>query len=202
MLGAHAFQAVWLFPTFGSILDPASPVVVVDHAIHEYHGALGARFFREAGTTWGYDPFFMAGYPETPVWDSSSNPSILFDLLGGAKLGDFRPYKVGLFAARSWCWSRRGGGVGGGPRAGEVAAGVGLGWLYFWAGFPDSLWRSGLFAFISASGGAGLLLGLCVLFDRRPGRAAWLAMAAAGRGCSSSTSRRRSWRAAGPWRST
>ena len=40
---------------------------MVDHAIHEYHCALGARFLGERGTTWGFDPFFMAGYPETPV---------------------------------------------------------------------------------------------------------------------------------------
>src|ERR1700712_295917 len=96
VFGAHAFLAVRLFPSLRSIVDPASPVIVVDHAIHEYHGGLGARFFREHGTTWGYDPFFMAGYPETPVWDSSSNPSIALILLGG---DNYRSYKVGLFAA-------------------------------------------------------------------------------------------------------
>jgi len=183
VFAAHATQAAWLFPSVGSIFDPATPVVVVDHAIHEYHGALGARFAREAGTTWGYDPFFMAGYPETPVWDSSSNPSILFNLLGGAGAGDYRPYKVGLFAASLLgLVAIAAGGSAAGLRAGEVAAATALAWLYFWGGFPNSLWRSGLFAFVSASSGVGLLLGLCVLFDRRPTRGVWLALTVVGSG--------------------
>ncbi len=183
VFGLHATEASWLFPSIGSIFDPATPVVVVDHAIHEHHGALGARFAREAGTTWGYDPYFMAGYPETPVWDSSSNPSILFDLLGGAGMGDYRPYKVGLFAASLLGLAAIAGGAwASGLGLAEVAAGSALAWLYFWAGFPASLWRSGLFAFLSASCGVGLLLGICVRFDRRPTRAGWLAMTAVGSG--------------------
>ncbi len=183
VFAGHAYQATRLFPTLGSIVDPASPVVMVDHAIHEHHGALGARFFREAGTTWGYDPSFMAGYPETPVWDSSSNPSILFDLLGGGGPRDYRAYKVGLFAASLLGLAAIAGGAwAAGLDVGEVAAGSALAGLYFWAGFPDALWRSGLFAFVSAACGVGLLLGLCVRFDRRGSRGAGLALAAAGAG--------------------
>ena len=181
ILATHATLAVRLFPSLGSIFEPSTPVVVVDHAIHEYHGSLGAQFAREAGTTWGYDPAFMAGYPETPVWDSSSNPSILFDLLGGARAGDYRAYKAGLFGASLLgLVAIAAGGWAAGLRAGEVAAGAGLAGLYFWAGFPIALWRSGLFAFLSASSGTALLLGLCVRFDRRPSRACWLALAASG----------------------
>ncbi len=181
VFGVHSFQAVRLFPSLGSIMDPGSPVIVVDHAIHEYHGGLGARFFREAGTTWGYDPFFMAGYPETPVWDSSSNPSILFDLIGGG--GGYRPYKVGLLVASILTLAGVAGGAwAAGLGAWEVAAAAGLAWLVFWVGFPIALWRSGLFAFVSASGGVALLLGLCVGFDRRPSRVGWSALAATGAG--------------------
>jgi len=181
VLGVHVYGAVGLYPSPGSIVDPATPVVVVDHAIHEYHGSLGARFFREAGTTWGYDPFFMAGYPETPVWDSSSNPAILFDLIGGG--GGYRSYKVGLLTCSILLLAAVSGGAwaaGLGPW--EVAAGTGLAWFSFWAGMANPLWRSGLFAFVSASGGVGLLLGLCVRFDRRPDRTGWAALAATGAG--------------------
>ena len=108
---------------------------MVDHAIHLYHGALGARFLPEHGTTWGYDPFFMAGYPETPVWDSSSNLSIAFQLAAGGRYSP-RAYKLGLFActflvvafaagrgARGGPGAARGGG-GGGARAGRLLGGV------------------------------------------------------------------------------
>ena len=182
VLVGHAWLASRLFPGWGAIVDPATPVVVVDHAIHEYHGALGAGFAREAGTTWGYDPSFMAGYPETPVWDSSSNLAILFDLLGGAP-GSYRPYKVGLFLASilgvvALAAGARAAGLG----WGEAAVAAGLASLYFWVGYPVVLWRSGLFAFLTAAIGSGLLLGLCVRFDRAPTRAGWILLAAAGAG--------------------
>ncbi len=156
--------------------------MIVDHAIHEYHGALGAGFLREAGTTWGYDPFFMAGYPETPVWDSSSNLAILFDLLGGPGTA-FRAYKVGLFAASVWGWWPC-------PRGPGRRASAGARWrlaaalasVYFWVGYPIALWRRGLFAFLSAAIGAGLLLGLCVRFDRQPSRGGLAGVDGGGRG--------------------
>jgi hypothetical protein len=181
VFGVHSFQAVRLFPTLGSIVEPDSPVLLVDHAIHEYHGALGARFAREGGTTWGYDPYFMAGYPETPVWDSSSNPSILFQLIGGGN--GYRAYKVGLLASSILLLAAIAGGAwAAGLGMAEVAVASGLAWFCFWSGFPAALWRSGLFAFISASSGVGLLLGLCSKFDRSPTKRAWLALTIVGAG--------------------
>lgn len=131
VLAAHIILSVRQFPSLRAIVDPDAPVVMVDHAIHEYHGALGARFLREHGTSWGYDPFFMAGYPETPVWDSSSNLSILFQALAG---GRYSPaaYKVGLLvcllltvaAIPAGAWAM-------GLCGREVAVAALLGWLVF-----------------------------------------------------------------------
>jgi hypothetical protein len=180
ILAAHITLSVRLFPGVQSIVDPDAPVLMVDHTIHEYHGALGARFLREHGTTWGYDPFFMAGYPETPVWDSSSNLSILFQSLAG---GRYSPaaYKLGLLVcmvltvamdpAGAW-----GAGLGG-P---EVAVAALLAWLAFWTGFAAVLWRSGLFAFVVASGGLPLLIGLALRVDARPTAGRWAALTVAG----------------------
>lgn len=179
LFGVHTVQAIRLFPTAGSILDRHAPVLMVDHAIHEYHGSLGARFFRETGTTWGYDPYFMAGYPETPVWDSSGNPSILFDLIGGGR--DFRAYKVGLLASSILLLAAIAGGAwAAGSSLGEIAIATTLAWFVFWVGAPAMLWRSGLFAFVSACGGVGLLLGLCSYFDRNPNWKSWLALTIVG----------------------
>jgi hypothetical protein len=179
VLGAHAFQALRLFPGAGSIVDRDGPVLVVDHAIHEYHGALGARALRQAGTTWGIDPAFMAAYPETPVWDSSSNLAILFQWLAGGYSP--RAYKLGLLACSllalaAVAAAARVMGLGWAEAAGASA----LGLIYFWGAYPTGLWRSGLFAFITASSGVGLLLALCVRFDERPSRLGWLGLAAVG----------------------
>ncbi|MBV8264740.1 MAG: hypothetical protein JO252_00185 [Planctomycetaceae bacterium] len=180
MLVVHIVQSVQMFPDLRALVDREAPVIVVDHAIHLYHGALGGRFLREHGTTWGFDPFFMAGYPETPLWDSSSNLSILFQWLAG---GDYSPlaYKLGLLACMILAL--------GAIAVGTLAAGLGrweaalatlLGWLYFWIGFPIALWRSGLFSFVLASAGLVLLLGLALRFDARPTPGRWGTLTATG----------------------
>ncbi len=73
--------------------------------------------------------------------------------------------------------------------AGAIAAGAGLeeatpaallGWLYFHCGWPDMFWRSGLFAFVTASAGLVLLIGLLLRFERRPVAGRWAALAGAG----------------------
>lgn len=182
VLAYHAVQTARLFPSLAAFLDPEAPVVMVDHAIHLYHGSLGAGFLRDHGTTWGMDPSFLAGYPETPVWDSSSNPSIAFQWLAG---GGYRPraYKVGLLlfglmipvlvAGGAWAL---------GLGLGEVAIAAGLATVYFWGAFPSWLWRSGLFAFITAAAGVPLLIGLAVRFGRIPTRRGWAGMLACGAG--------------------
>ncbi|MDR3635994.1 MAG: hypothetical protein P4L84_19485 [Isosphaeraceae bacterium] len=180
VLAAHITLSVRQFPSIRSIVDPKTPVLVVDHAIHEYHGALGARFLHEHGTTWGYDPFFMAGYPETPVWDSSSNLSILFQTLAG---GRYSPaaYKVGLLVCLILTVAMVPAGAwGAGLGETEVAVAALLAWFVFWTGFAADLWRTGLFAFEVASGGLPLLIGLALRVDTRPTVGRWAALTVTG----------------------
>ena len=176
----HLVMTLRLFTSWGAVVDDVTPVVTVDHAIHLYHGALGARFALEHGTTWGYDPFFMAGYPETPVWDSSSNLSIAFQLAAGGRYSP-RAYKLGLFACTILVVAAGpAGAIAGGLGGAEVAAAAAIGLVVFWACFPIVLWRSGLFAFVTASSATGLVLALLLRFDRRPGLSRWALLAAAG----------------------
>ncbi len=181
VLAAHVWETSRLFPSVGSILDPSTPVVMVDHAIHEYHGKLGAGFLKSSATTWGYDPFFMAGYPETPVWDSSGNPSIAFNALGGEANG-FRSYKLGVCAVAVFGFVALVlGGRAAGLGLGELAAAAALAWFYFWVEQPVSFLRTGLFAFLGAGLGSGLLLGLCARVDRSPAPWwTWVALAVTG----------------------
>ena len=173
VLAAQVWQTTRLFPSLGSIWDDTTPVVMVDHAIHEYHGALGASFFKEHATTWGYDPFFMAGYPETPIWDSSSNLAIALNLVGGQAHG-FRAYKLGLVAVAVLGFvALLVGGRLAGLGVGEVAAAGVLAWVYFWVEQPVMFLRTGIFAFVGAGLGSALLLGLCVRVDRQPGGWWW-----------------------------
>jgi hypothetical protein len=169
LLGLHSVQSVRLFPSLESLFDRQAPVLVVDHALHLDHGILGSGFLTQHGAFWGYDPSFMAGYPVTPVWDSSSNLAILFQTLGGATTSPL-PYKLGLLAcgmALLPCLVAAAGfGLSLRPSANFVAAI--LAWTYLWAGFPLSLWESGLFAFVTSSALVVLLLAMLVCYNRRP----------------------------------
>ncbi len=179
IFGLHAYQSLRLFPSWDALTDDR-PVVMVDHAIHLYHGALGAEFFQKHATSWGYDPFFMAGYPETPVWDSSSNLAIAFELAGGGSYNP-RAYKIGLFVLTVLIVPFLAFGVrAAGLSTGEAATTSALAFVVFGAFVPTVLWRSGLFAFVTASTFLVPMLGLLVCYDRRPTPVRWGALVAGG----------------------
>jgi hypothetical protein len=99
LLGLLAYQGWMTLGLFGPeepwqcLLDD-QPILSGRHALHLYHGYLGARSLVERGTLSCYDPAFHAGYPKTPVFDGGSRPSELALALGGAR---FSPaaYKIG-----------------------------------------------------------------------------------------------------------
>jgi hypothetical protein len=175
---AHAWLSVRLFPSWNDLTSD-KPVISVDHAIHIYHGYLGAKFLREHGSTWGYDPYFMAGYPKTPVYDSSSGPAELFQLLAGGVYSP-RAYKIGVLcivalvpvalalAALAY-----------GLRVPTVFASVA--WLvwYWWAGFADTLVRTGLVAFVWASALSVLVPAALFCWAQQPRLFYWVALCAA-----------------------
>ena len=150
-LAVHAVLVVWLFGGWNRLTDPGQPCLYVDHAIHQYHGWLGAHFLRTAGRTWGYDPFFMAGYPKTPIYDSSCRPAELLALVAGH---DWDPvvYKVGVALFMFL-------GVGLlalGAALGRLSAGAVLGTalfaaVYWWDGYTPALYVSGIYSFCLAT---------------------------------------------------
>jgi hypothetical protein len=155
VLLAHGWLSVRLFPSLEALVND-EPAIAVDHAIHLYHGYLGARFLKEHGTSWGYDPFFMAGYPKTPLYDSSSGPAELFQFVAGGGYSP-RAYKLGVtalvalvpvaMAFAAWAY---------GLKSPATLAAVLLAGWYWWVGFPDMLVRTGLVAFVWASALAAL----------------------------------------------
>jgi hypothetical protein len=179
VLVLHGVQSLRLFGSWQALIDKR-PVVMVDHAIHLDHGMLGAQFLREHGTTWGYDPFFMAGYPETPVWDSSSNLAIVFQSLAGGRYSP-RAYKLGLLTCTLLvAVLLPAGAFASGLGRGEAAVTAAIGTLVFWVSMPTVFWRSGLFAFVTASTMLGLVLGLLDRFDLRPTISRWAALLLSG----------------------
>jgi hypothetical protein len=136
-LGLIALQGWLTLGLFGPdrplerLLDDR-PVLSGRHALHLYHGALGARSLRQRGTLSCFDPAFHAGYPKTPVFDSGSRPAELALAITG---GAYRPaaYKVLLAlacAAAPWLFFVAARGVGL-PRAAACLA-CALGMAVWW----------------------------------------------------------------------
>lgn len=156
------------------------PIVSGRHALHLYHGYLGAQAFAEDGSLCAYDPAFQAGYPVSPVFDSGSRPAQLFLVLTG---GSFRPaaYKIGLalgcLALPGFLFlAARGAGAGVGAATLATALGIGIAWSTpgqqrLQDGDFD-LWLAGLAAILQ--------LGLLVQFHRVPGIGVWSLISLAG----------------------
>src|ERR1700752_2578846 len=68
LVGVGVVHALFVFALLS---DPRSiaerPIRNIDHAPHFYAALHASDHLRMTGTIWGYDPFWMAGYPEGHV---------------------------------------------------------------------------------------------------------------------------------------
>jgi hypothetical protein len=184
LLALFAWQGWLTMALFGpdpwrGLLDD-EPILCGRHALHLYHGWLGAHAFFERGSLCCYDPSFQAGYPKTPVFDGGSRPAELFLILGG---GTYQPaaYKVGLaacclLAPLLLTAAARGAGL---SRAATALA-AGLGLLVWWGRPARDAIEAGDLDLLLATLAALAQFGLLLRFDRAPGLVPWLGILAAG----------------------
>ncbi|MBI4863070.1 MAG: hypothetical protein HY815_22815 [Candidatus Riflebacteria bacterium] len=79
-----------LFPSVAQALSD-EPLMNADYPFHAYQAAIGVRFFGTRWADWGYDPYFLAGYPKSPHYDGSVLP---FEVVTAVVPGLFRAQKV------------------------------------------------------------------------------------------------------------
>jgi hypothetical protein len=72
--------SITLFLKPGDIFSP-SPIYTDDYAMHFSQCLSTARFFSSAGKCWGYDPFFLAGYPAGTLVNADNKAWEIFFLL-------------------------------------------------------------------------------------------------------------------------
>lgn len=156
------------------------PVVSGRHALHFYHGMLGAQSLRERGRLSCYDPAFQAGYPKTPVFDSGSRPAELFLIAAG---GSYRPaaYKIGL--AICTCLvpvllilASRGFGLGWGLSCAASAVGQ----LVWWSSPGRALLEAGELDLVIGALAGLVSMTWLVRFDQAPDLVSWLVLLFAG----------------------
>lgn len=157
------------------------PILSGRHALHLYHGYLGALSMRERETACCFDPAFQAGYPKTPVFDGGSHPAELFLSLVG---GEYNPaaYKIGLaicllaipFFLFVAAWAS-----GLGPGASCLATAFGL--LACWGRPGRDLVEAGDLDLMLALLAGLVQTGLLLRFDRHSGL--WCALGLLACGC-------------------
>ena len=148
-----------------------------DHPLY-YHSALVTRsFLSQSGTTAGYDPSFMAGYPKSVVFPASSTlPELVVWAFGGDRpelaykiyvlvSAAAIPWLVAL-AAASW-----------GLRAFGQAVSVALFLGYVWTDFPINYAAFGMLPYLLAIPLGLLATGVFAGYLTSGGLARWLACA-------------------------
>jgi len=155
------------------------PILSLDHGIHYHHGLLTGQFLRMSGTTAGYDPYFMSGYPMSVV---SGLSTTMPDLVMLATRWGVRPavaYKAHVLACSALApWLVAAAGLVWRRRAGVVLGSILLYLAYYWSDFPRIYAAMGMSTYL-LSIPLGLLTVACLTaYLRRGGFGAWLATAA------------------------
>jgi hypothetical protein len=155
-------------------LNNGWPIWRDDHPLY-YHSALVTRaFLKSSGTTAGYDPRFMAGYPKSVVFPASSTlPELVVAAFGGNRPElAYKVYVLVAGAAVPWLialacslWRI--------PPAGAALA-VMLHLLYVWTDFPINYVAFGMLPYFVAIPVALTALGSFARFLERRSLFRWL----------------------------
>jgi hypothetical protein len=159
LLTGHLAACLKAFPLHSK--DGSLGFVQHDHSFHYYYGWLAQEMLSSGARTWGYDPYFMGGYPKTLIFPTSSTYVELLACLAGSHFGTayrcyvalsagLLPMLLGLAAA---VLARK---------AGCFLPALLVSTLWFWTAFPVTYVEWGMTSFIFTTGltilGAALLL--------------------------------------------
>ncbi len=179
VLGVIHGGMVWIVLGGRAGMTSGWPPLVADHGIH-YHQALATRpCLATTGTTAGYDPSFLAGYPMSIVSDLSSTlPNVALFLAGPVEPA--LAYKaLVLFAAAAipWLW------VGAAavwrvPRS-AIVAGLVLFEVYFWGDFAFGYAVMGMVGYLLSVPLGLLTVAVVTAYLSRGGFGRWLVAASA-----------------------
>jgi hypothetical protein len=145
-----------------------------DHPLY-YHSALVTRaFLRQSGTTAGYDPWFMAGYPKSVIFPASSTlPELVIWAFGGSH--PELAYKLYvLISAAAIPWLVAAAARVWGLRASGTTFAVTLYLLYVWTDFPINYATFGMLPYLLAVPLSLLATGQFAVYLERGGLVRWL----------------------------
>lgn len=170
---ANAVASLGYFGGWSELTGPW-PIPWHDHPMHLHNAWVASSFLGQNGTTAGYDPFFMAGYPKSIVSDPSGTAVETFVWLFGGGGRTVVAYKLFVFlacasltgwvvlAVRAW--------------GGDGSAAAAAAWLfnlYLWTDFPPSYAALGMVSFLLMVPIAQVALALVGRYLERGGWGWW-----------------------------
>jgi hypothetical protein len=179
VIGAIHAAIAWFMLDGRGGMTGGWPILLGDHGIH-YHQAFVTRHcLSTTGTTAGYDPSFMAGYPMSIVSDLSSTlPDVALFVAGPVEPGT--AYKIlvlactaatpWLFVAAAVVW---------GASTTAVVAGLVLFELYFWSDFAIGYAVMGMVGYLLSVPLGLLAIAAITSYLERGGFGRWLGAASA-----------------------
>lgn len=175
LLGLLHGLVIWI--GIGGLAGMASewPMLQADHGFHYHHGVVTRNFLKTTGTSAGYDPSFMSGYPMSVISGTSSTLTNLVILA----FGKDRPavaFKVQTFlcvALVPWLVALAGVVVRSSPLA--VAFSVLLFLIYFWTDFPCTYAEFGMTTYLLSVPLGLLTTALLAAYFARGGPGRWFA---------------------------
>lgn len=183
----HSVGVALLFDPVAGLFDN-QPVIEQDWGLHFHHLKSMDGFWKEGGRIWGYNPFFMAGYPSNTIQDLSIK---LFEflslLLSGLGLDLMQAFKLLVFLATAgvpWMMFFAASNFfdeEGSASTTALLAAL-LGTAYWWNSFPREMFFYGMVGFPLASYFSLMTLSLFyrILKSERvftPAHVAWVAAA-------------------------
>jgi len=95
----HALGLAFLFSPLAGLFDD-QPIIDQDWGLHFHHLRSLEAFWRQDKALWGYNPFFMAGYPSNTIQDLSIKFFELLSLaLSAVVLSPIHWFKISAFLA-------------------------------------------------------------------------------------------------------
>jgi hypothetical protein len=174
----HAFGLVSLFAPLQGLFD-AQPLIDQDWGLHFHHlNSLGA-FWRQDHAVWGYNPFFMAGYPSNTIQDLSIKFFEFIALaLSAVALTPLQWFKISAFAATAsvpcmMYFSARNFFVADDFRNLAAVLAAALGTLYWWNSLPREMFFYGMIGFPLAAYLSVLEVSLFYRLAAHPEKLGW-----------------------------
>lgn len=168
----HLIGLAFLFTPISGLFD-SHPLIDQDWGLHFFHLNSLTAFWRQDRALWGYNPFFMAGYPSNTIQDLSIK---LFELaalgLSSIALSPIESFKICAFLATAslpWMIYFAARNFFTGSESGYLVAMLAafLGTVYWWNSLPREMFYYGMIGFPVACYLSILGISLCYRLAQR-----------------------------------